>query len=54
VSENDGEFWWSFEKTAKHEVIRQRSRDKYSVKKNFKETEILAEKLKGKGCRENC
>ncbi|XP_046462731.1 uncharacterized protein LOC124208913 [Daphnia pulex] len=42
--------WWSLEKTAKDAVVLQRFRDKNEVKNKFKETEILAEKLEGKGC----
>jgi ankyrin repeat protein len=55
ASENDGEFWWSLEKTAKHAVVLQRSRDKNEVKNKFKGekhegTQLIAENLEGKGC----
>jgi hypothetical protein len=49
VSEKDGEFWWSLEETVKHAVILQRSHDKDSIKKKFKETELIADELEGKG-----
>ncbi len=50
VSEKDGDCWWSLEETVKHAVILQRSRDKDSIKKKFKETELVADELEGKGC----
>ncbi len=34
----------------KHAVILQRSHDKDSVKNKFKETELVADELEGKGC----
>ena len=49
VSEKDGDCWWSVEETVKHTVILQRSRDKDSIKKKFKETELIADELEGKG-----
>jgi hypothetical protein len=54
VSENDGEFWWSLEKTTKDAVVLQRSRDKDEVKNQLKGetrqgTEVIAENLEGKG-----
>jgi ankyrin repeat protein len=49
-----GHFWWSLE-TYQNHVVMQRSRDKDSVKNKFQGetregTELIAEKLEGKGC----
>jgi ankyrin repeat protein len=54
VSEKDGDWWWSFEKSL-NDLIIQRSRDKDSVKNKFKGetregTSTIAEDLEGKGC----
>ncbi|EFX73250.1 hypothetical protein DAPPUDRAFT_110056 [Daphnia pulex] len=55
ASENDGESWWTLEKTAKDAVVLQRSRHKDSVKNKLKGetrkgTQLIAEELEGKGC----